>query len=300
MVVLVLMFFVESILLVTVGTTPGKWILGLGVTDVIHGGRLSWEKAAARTWMVLWDGLGFNIIGYRLYRLWKSYQSCERNETLGWEYNSNLTLRDEKGWRWGGWGAAFVLTIVVTVLSVADVQMPEYGGAVTIAQFSENFNYLADYYEIDYKAHLNEAGEWVEIPRASNTAVIYVGGKVDTPDFVFTEENGYVKSICFRLEITEDEDVFMAPGCQNQMVLTALAFAGGQNGFGTFSKGRERIVGAINAHEFEDFTFSENGFTLECDVEYTGYIGGPGAGVLFADEDAPAHYYSLEFTMTKE
>ncbi len=289
------MLCLESGMLVLFGTTIGKWILGLYVTDN-DGGRLSWEKAFKRTRTVLWKGLGFHIGGYRLYRLWKSYQASANQETLDWEYDSNLMLKDEKNWRWAALAAAFGMSVLMLCMSVAHVQSPINDGDITVAEFSENFNRLSEYYGLFYGEDLDEDGNWREYPNYAGDVTIYVGGKVDTPDFFFTEENGFVTEVSFRMEITED--VFLAPSCRNQMMLTALSFAGGQDGYGAFGGCRKRMLETIENHEYEGFTFSENGITIACEVEYSGYIGGSGSGVLWAEEGADT-YYSLAFSIKK-
>ena len=146
---LVLLLLLEPLFLTLLGATPGKWLLGLRVTDQ-NDQRLSYQAAFTRTCWVLWRGLGFQIVIYDLVRLWKSYKACQAGETLEWEYESDsvLTLRDERPWRNIAMGAAFVLVIGVQVLTARMAGMPRNRGEITVAEFCENYNRLAAYYEV--------------------------------------------------------------------------------------------------------------------------------------------------------
>lgn len=68
-------FRVEPWLLHLFGTTPGKWLLGLYVTDE-QGGKLSVSDAKERTWDVYSRGLGWGLPVYSLVRLGKSFAAC--------------------------------------------------------------------------------------------------------------------------------------------------------------------------------------------------------------------------------
>lgn len=81
---LLLMLFLEPLFLHLFGTTPGKAIFGLHLTDA-SGRRLSYAEGLRRTWTVFWRGYGLFIPVYILVRLWKSYKTCKANETEPWD-----------------------------------------------------------------------------------------------------------------------------------------------------------------------------------------------------------------------
>lgn len=74
---MVTMLVLEPLLLHLFGTTPGKWLMGLRVTDE-NGQRLPLAAAWRRTWRALWYGYGCFIPVYsivRLYTSWKAEQA---------------------------------------------------------------------------------------------------------------------------------------------------------------------------------------------------------------------------------
>ncbi len=92
------MLFIEPLLLSLLGTTPGKAIFGIQVTD-LDGSRLDYQTALDRTWTVMWEGMAMNIPLVRLYFQYKSLQTVEQDYPLSWEDDSELTFRDDKMWR---------------------------------------------------------------------------------------------------------------------------------------------------------------------------------------------------------
>ncbi|MBR1781871.1 MAG: MerR family transcriptional regulator, partial [Oscillospiraceae bacterium] len=98
--VLVAIALVEPLELHFFGTTLGKWIFGLRVTD-IDGNRLTTAAARERTTQVLVSGLGLNIPLVRLFFLWRSYRRCADGlGELAWEADTVLVQRDARPWRY--------------------------------------------------------------------------------------------------------------------------------------------------------------------------------------------------------
>lgn len=94
-----LLLLLEPLCLHLFGTTPGKWILGIRVTDGEER-RLSFGAALERTWTVIWEGQAMNIPVISWYFLYKNYRSCEAGDPLSWEWDSEVSYRDDKMWRW--------------------------------------------------------------------------------------------------------------------------------------------------------------------------------------------------------
>jgi len=97
---LVFMVILEPLLLKLFGTTPGKAIFGIRVTD-LEGNRLDYDTAMNRTWTVMWEGMALNIPIISLYFQYKSLSMAEDDIPLSWEDDSELTFRDDKLWRYG-------------------------------------------------------------------------------------------------------------------------------------------------------------------------------------------------------
>lgn len=96
---LLAMLLLEPLALHLFATTPGKAIFGIRVTDP-EGHRLTCGDALVRTWTVLWEGEAMQIPVVSHYFLYKSLRAAEEEETLPWEWDSELTYADDKDWRY--------------------------------------------------------------------------------------------------------------------------------------------------------------------------------------------------------
>ena len=92
------MLLTEPLLLYLFGTTPGKAIFGIRVTDAEEG-RLPYGRGLERTWMVLLEGMALNIPLIGWYFQYRCFQTAENGELLSWEVDSELTFRDDRIWR---------------------------------------------------------------------------------------------------------------------------------------------------------------------------------------------------------
>ena len=290
-----LLLFLEPLFLHLFGTTPGKWLLGLRVVDW-EGRKPAYGDAMERTWNVLYRGLGFLIPVFHLIRLIKSYNAQENSETLDWEYDSALVLRDQKWWRWAALFGAYAAVIGLSLLPISAGQSPRHRGDITTAQFCQNYNRLANYLGLASSEHLDDSGTWVT---PENSSVIYLFGP-SPADFEITEENGAVREISFRYE-ADETTAQVVSSQRDQMLLSSLSFACAQDGFGVFSQARRELLELIEDSPFEDFTFSRNGVTVTCDVEYTGYVyPGGQQDVIFLPNETASGSFELQFRIVKD
>ena len=296
--ILLIMLLVEPVLLCLFGTTPGKWILGIRVTDN-EGGRLTYREARARTWTMLLRGMGLGIIPfYNLYRLWKSYKADSNGETLDWEYHSEIILKDERGWRIFAYLGARAALVGVLALSMALSGLPKNRGDITVAQFCENYNHLAKYYGLDTVSHLDSEGNWIKYggtTYSGSSGGVSFGGNHELPDFIFEEQDGTMTGMQFSVHVQGDKIV---ASNMEEMFLSILAFAGAQKGSGPFFNQTKSILEGISESPFESFQYSVYGVNISCDIEYSGYFDA-NVGMLWPQEDVE-HYYSLTFSMEKE
>lgn len=156
---LLIMVLLEPLLLHLWGATPGKWIMGLSVTDS-DGVHLSYSAGFSRTLSVLWYGMGGYIPIYRLIRLWKSYKACDEGSGLPWEVETSLSLRTQKRWRAPVLACAYIIVVLgAMVLTITAAQLPRHRGDITAAEFCDNFNRLAAYYDFHFGGTLDETGK---------------------------------------------------------------------------------------------------------------------------------------------
>lgn len=297
-VTLLLMLLLEPLQLSLLGTTLGKWILGLRVTDN-EDGRLSYRQALRRTWQVFEYGMGLNIPIYYLYRSWKSYEACVTGVTLEWEYDSNLVLRDEKVWRTFVYIGTRIIFVGMIVFVIMLAQIPPNRGSLTVAQFCENYRYLEKYYGMEAAGDrvLNDRGEWVEDSQDGVVTIqVIESAYPNRIDFIFdVDENGEISAVRFGMEADAEKPI---PDYQYQMQLAVLAFVGAREDFRQISGDRGELVEIIAAHDFEDFSFTRAGVTVTCDMEYEGYGSPMPMGYLWPVE-GEKQKFSLNFSMEK-
>lgn len=93
------MLLLEPLLLHLFGTTFGKAVFGIRVTDP-EGNRLDLSTGLERTWMVLWEGEALRLPLISWYFLYKNLSLAEQESPLSWESDSELTYTDGKNWRY--------------------------------------------------------------------------------------------------------------------------------------------------------------------------------------------------------
>ncbi len=287
-----LMLLLEPLLLHLFSTTPGKWILGIRVTDP-EGDRLSYSEGRSRTLGALWWGMGFQLPIFSLVRLWISHRDLRDDQLLPWEWRSRIRATYVRPWRYALAAGVWALSILLSSIFGVMAGMPVHRGDITVSQFCENFTQLSQYHGIDYYKILDDHGRWVE---PGGTGVVISMEDSEHSNFQFQEENGVVTAVSFTVTAS---DSIVFSGEQDRLLLTAMAFGCTEDGFGIFSGARERMLNTILEHPFESFRFSEGGILMECQVEYTGYRLTAGtAPMLIATEEGPAEF-SLTFTISK-
>ena len=300
-VILGITFLLEPVLLTLFGTTLGKWILGIRVTDN-DGRRMSYSKALERTWGMLLNGMGLRIPIYSLIRLWKSYRAHSRGDTLDWEWDSEILLKDRKSWRAFVYLGACAALFGTLLLAVAMAELPRNRGDITVAQFCENYNRFAKYYGFDTDSHLDAQGNWVNYEGSAwaeyeGSAYTVYFGRLEKPAFIFEETDGFMTGMQFSVNLQDSDEIIATH--QDEMILSILSFAEAQEENSMFSKEVREIVNGIYESPYESYQLSVHGVDITCDIEYSGYIEAMAAvGILWPMEDAESNYY-ISFSMQK-
>lgn len=89
----------------------------------------------------------------------KSYQDCRDGLKLPWEGEVLCQSRDIPGWRWALLPAAHGLLILVIVCGLMSAMIPVHRGRLTVPEFAENFNQMAQ--AVESPLRLREDGTWV-------------------------------------------------------------------------------------------------------------------------------------------
>ena len=133
----------EPALLHFLGTTPGKWIMGLEVRNP-DGSFLTWEQAGARTMGVIFRGEGLYIPLVGLWRNYRSYRACKDGQVLPWDEGLSYTQRPHGlAWRAPLLAVCLVLCLCAqSVLISVSYVLPYPDGLASPAQLAENYNAL--------------------------------------------------------------------------------------------------------------------------------------------------------------
>ena len=291
---LLLTLALEPPLLTFLGTTPGKWLLGLSVTDP-DGGRLSYGAALERTAAALWYGRGFEIPIFYLVRLIKSKRACDDGETLRWEEDSVLVLRDKRSWRSFATLGAFALSLALSLCIYFAAELPKHRGELTVEEFCDNFNRYADYFDLALDGELLPDGTWTF---GKTDTDVLSGDLIELslpPVFHFTEENGILTGLSFDAQCSGFHQL---PG-RDEAALAALAFTRAQKGAGLVPKQTKAVLAQIEQSAVGGFTAEAYGVEIVWDASATGYASGLPGGFLWPEGKGVETHYEMHFSMKK-
>lgn len=288
----ILMVLIEPLFLSTWGTTPGKWLLGLSVRNNT-GQKLSYGEGVWRTVQALWYGLGFWIPIYSLVRGYKSYYDCTDGKTLEWEWDSELQLKDTDAWRAVAAAVAVVFLLLARFGAARLATLPPNRGDITVAEFAQNYNRLANYY--DYAFRLDKDGTWRDLNGYGEVVISL--GDVEAPDFICTEEDGVMTGLNFTLTVKGDKEKCV-PVFTSQRVLAAMAYVQAQAP-GLSSDEVNQLIRAMEEDPFTPLQRTVHDVRIAWNVTYTGYYAGMMGDVLVPMSDAQSLACTMTFTMKK-
>ena len=288
-----LVLVLEPLLLSTLGTTPGKWLMGLELRDK-RGRKLSFSQAFQRTWDVLGTGYGYQVPFYNIYRHYQCWKTCRENKPLYYDWNEGNLYYSRTGERWGPRGGAVLNMVLILAAAAVSVwvgfqaELPPNRGDITPAEFFENVNFQSR--RLGYNLWLDEEGyeladQTMNVSTNGGPVVHYVYGEPfdDEPVYrVETDENGFVTAVTLEQEehfaAGKDGSWVWLPA--NRVQLAVLAFCGTRgSGWELTRNGLTHRV-LENLWAGEASTDREDGFTLTAELEQEGYGDGSSLGTL--------------------
>lgn len=188
------MLFLEPLLLSRWGTTPGKWAMDLRV-EALGGGPVSYAAGLDRTFAAITQGMGLQIPLYRLFKLYHSYKLCVDEGLLPWEIEGGVVVarkqRPLQVVRFLAFHAALLAVLVAALLSLT---LPPNRGALTAAEYAENFNYYMVRSQQDYR--LTGEGTLVHAQEDPYTFYFHLDGDLtQCLRFTFEEEDGLLRGV---------------------------------------------------------------------------------------------------------
>lgn len=266
---LVLMFVAEPLWLHFWGWTPGKWIFGLKLRNRF-GEKLSMSQAWSRGWGIFSRGYGFNIPIYNLWRHWKSYRSCRDGEDCDWDYGEERQYtKVDRSLSWLMWLGAEAVSVFLAVTILLQTFLPPNRGALTVEEYSENFNSYLDTLG-DFSSQLNEQGQWVE--RAEPGAVVIDLSTMEYADLEFTLEDGYVTAVTLSDSAKQDGRTGWIYMSQSYYQVATAALAGAQREFNCFNYDLAGWL-ALWDERWDSFELDYRGLHISQTVECSGYTG---------------------------
>ena len=318
-VLLVCIFLFEPLFLHRWGATPGKWIMGIRVTDD-RGGRLSWRDALGRCGMLLAYCYAFGIPILMPIRQIRCLLDVRKGEEPEWEWDSRLELKTKSRIRAAVLSAVCVAVMVMLQAEIRTLpELPPNRGNLTVEEFAENFNALQRYYEegtgdyifsgdmrelaVKYPWQLDESACWTAREGAFY-AWIYSGREM--PQLLLdTEEDGTVSGVMLRWhtgwEAGSDSDAARRGRVfQREIFLMRLALQafGGAQRSNRLPFSGWRAVQDISANGWRrDYSLVHKNIAVDYDVEFFGCAPAEN-GAPRLEETAGAQSCSVSYTFT--
>ena len=261
------MFLVEPLLLHFFGTTPGKLIFGVRITDE-KGNKLSLKAAYLRSFRLWRYGFGFLIPFYSFYRYLRSFMDCREHFVLPWDLGTTIErpLKPES-WRLGIFIPVFFAISFLYGASGLLFELPRQKAPLTEDEFYENVAYVTNYNSIS---------------------------TVDFPEYKLKIEDGIVTGVSFEVETSDADNVY---SLYYPMYVAFMAFSGAQKGANAFAVNYGSEAKACFNNGVTDFQFEYAGTTVTNSVEYTGYNRNILSGYLYKNSEAGEHVFRQVFSI---
>ena len=288
---MVTMLVLEPLLLRLFGTTPGKWLMGLRVTDE-NGQRLPLAAAWRRTWRALWYGYGCFIPVYSIVRLYTSWKAEQAEQPREWEDGSELRAAPWKAWRGAAWAAAVLALLAATVLVGLKTCQPTHTGDLTVRKFAENYDYIHSTEGL-LSRELYDDGTWAP---ATQLGFQVIHHTKNVPNLSYTTKDGSLIDISLHMGAEAcTSPVYGLPF--RELYLTMLAFDGAR----TAASADEALAAAARQlldEPLQELHTQAAGYQIDYSLTTTGFTGLAEDGSLELPRNTTGSYM-LSFDMRK-
>lgn len=263
-----LMLIIEPLLLSFIGTTPGKYLLGLIVRDA-SGKKLSLKDSYKRTLTVYTKGFGYCIPFYNLYRNYRCYADSKNGHVMEWDIvtwntNNKYILKDKNGIRIVAYIATCIALILISLFIELQLYIPSNRGNLTPKEYIDNCNQIMERLHVDYAYKLDYDGKWVEKDWSQNTVMLHTN---QYPDFNLILTDGYVTSV--RIDVSvNNNDIFYGIAVNKQIAF--LGFYGAQKNSNIIALNASKILSKIS-EDYANYTYEIGSVRITNNVTMEGY-----------------------------
>lgn len=306
-----LVLLLEPFFLANWGKTPGKWLFGLSVRNK-DGGLLTRQEAFERTKQVFFQGEGYGIPFYNLYRNYQSYKICRDNGVMEWDKELRYEAKPFRAISVLGYLGITAATVVLMVGIGLWQMTPPNKGILTTAELAENYNHQLKYFKFEDVSMLTPDGKWIK-PEQENYTVYFSSDILSEP--VIEELNGNLASFSFTIENTEGD--VLVPSAEKTWLTAALLRTQigyyypdlmKVDGHATFSDDAEEqvpfyipsVMEYIEEHPYCAYVIETGNLRISQEVTLIGYedtMKHYNNSYLFPVENAEETYCSLTFTL---
>ena len=253
-------------------------------------------------------GEGYAIPFYSLYRNYKCYEIYTEEGTLPWDNDLCYEVKPFRLRSAFGYIVIVLFAGIFTFLIHTWTILPN-GNTLTVAEFSENYNHLLEYAELDTLPSLTKDGKWKE-GEDDLSFLIFLPNAVRSEP-VIQEENGKLSSFSYTLTDTEGD--ILSPLEQNPLLAMALLRTqidflhpdleriSGQLLSSDDTQEPQRISSVLNymdRHPYCSYTIETGNLRIIQEITLVGYnVDKHNSYSIGPDEDAKETYYSLTFTL---
>lgn len=268
-----LMLFLEPLSISLFRTTPGKYILGITLSNV-NGSKLTYKEALVRTFKMFVYGMGCSIPIYEIWCYWESYGRCIEGKGTKWDNPQLIDYQFAERSR-VRITVRVALCIIFSIFFLVGVRFyqltPPNKGNLTLEEYVENYNYYADYYSIECSTkpytyegyHLGEDGQFVS---RNNDKYKFTAQPVITFDYTF--EGDYLTEVSFEFEENFEGRIYF-DGFLEEISYSTMAFAAAQKEYWIPFKIKE-LFSFLNRFDaaFQDFNRTFGDVNVSSDVDY--------------------------------
>lgn len=306
-----LVLLVEPFFLANWGKTPGKWLFGLSVRNK-DGDLLTRQEAFERTKQVFFQGEGYGIPFYDLYRNYQSYKICRDDGVMEWDKELRYEAKPFRAISVLGYLGITAATVVLMVGIGLWQMTPPNKGILTTAELAENYNHQLKYFKFEDVSMLTPDGKWIK-PEQENYTVYFSSDILSEP--AIEELNGNLASFSFTIENTEGD--VLVPSAEKTWLTAALLRTQigyyypdlmKVDGHVTFSDDAEEqvpfyipsVMEYIEEHPYCAYVIETGNLRISQEVTLIGYedtMKHYNNSYLFPVENAEETYCSLTFTL---